>query len=99
MIYRCAHGMITVLELRVLELTPHFYSDTMPQYLEQTIRDAQSMVPGLPEVDLQPFQLLKKEEQNVSLTRKDKGVERVSLGNKWRTTSFPRASWLRPLVT
>ena len=54
--------MITVLELRVLELTPHFYSDTMPQYLEQTIRDAQSMVPGLPEVDLQPCQLLKKEE-------------------------------------
>ena len=56
--YRCAHG-IKVLELRVLELTPHFYSDTMPQNWEQTIRDAQSMVPGLPEVVLQPIQLFK----------------------------------------
>ena len=43
--YRCTHGMIKALELRVLELTPHFYSDAKPLYLEQTIRDAESMGP------------------------------------------------------
>jgi hypothetical protein len=41
--YRCAHLMIKSLELRALELTPHFCSDAMPQYLEHTIRDAQSL--------------------------------------------------------
>ena len=41
--YRCAHLMIKALELRALELTPHLCSDAMPQYLEQTIRDAQSL--------------------------------------------------------
>ena len=42
--YRCAHGMIKALELRVLELTPQFYSDALPQYLEQTIQDAQCVL-------------------------------------------------------
>ena len=41
--YRCVHLMIKVLELRALELTPHLCSDVMPQYVEQTIRDAQSL--------------------------------------------------------
>jgi len=36
--YRYAHLMIKSLELRALELTPHFCSDAMPQYFEQTIR-------------------------------------------------------------
>jgi hypothetical protein len=36
--YRCAHWMIKGLELRALELTPHFCSDAMPQYFEQIIR-------------------------------------------------------------
>ena len=30
------------------------------------------------------FSKLKEEEQNASLARKEKGGERVSLGNKWR---------------
>ena len=41
--YRCAHGMIKALELRVLELTPQFYSDALPQYLEEAIRDAKTV--------------------------------------------------------
>ena len=36
--YWCAHGMIRVLELRVLELTLCCYSDVMSQNLEHTIR-------------------------------------------------------------
>ena len=39
--HRCAHLVIKALELRALELIPHFCSDAMPQYLQQTIRDAQ----------------------------------------------------------
>ena len=42
--YRCAHGMIKALELRVLELTPQFYSDALPQYLEEEIRDTKCVV-------------------------------------------------------
>jgi hypothetical protein len=41
--YRCAHLVIKASEMRALELTPHLRSDVMPQYLEQTIQDAQSM--------------------------------------------------------
>ena len=96
--YRCAHG-IKVLELRVLELTPHFYSDTMPQYLEQTIRDAQSMVPGLPEVVLQPIQLLKEGRTKRVAHAKGQGRRKsFTRGNKWRTTSLPQLVCLRPLV-
>ena len=38
--YRCAYVMFRALELRALELTPCFHSDAVPQYFEQTIRDA-----------------------------------------------------------
>ena len=97
--YRCGH-VIKALELRALELTPHLCSDAMPQYVEQTIRDAQSMVPGLPEVVLQPIQLFKEGRTKRVAHAKGQGRRKsFTRGNKWRTTSLPHAACLRPLVT
>ena len=52
--YRCAYVLFRTLELRDLELTLCTHSDTVSQYLEQTIRDAhpvfvacQALVPPL----------------------------------------------------
>ena len=42
--YWCAYVMFRALGLRALELTLSFQNDAVPQYLEQTIRDAKGPI-------------------------------------------------------